>query len=124
VFGNEEISVIAPAIDDAIARGIPAVGPVPADAMWPAALKGSYRYLVAMYHDQGHAPFKALFGQAGVNITVGLPVVRTSVDHGTAFDIAGMGVARDDSLVHAIELAIELVPAWASVWRTVSRERA
>ena len=121
VFGSEELSEITPAIEEAVRRGIPAVGPVPADALWPAAVKGSYRYLVFMYHDQGHAPFKALFGDAGVNITVGLPVLRTSVDHGTAFDIAGMGIAREDSLLHAIELAVELVPAWAAVWRSIGR---
>jgi 4-phospho-D-threonate 3-dehydrogenase / 4-phospho-D-erythronate 3-dehydrogenase len=115
VFGHEEISEIAPAIEDAVARGIPAVGPVPADALWHAAVNGTYRYLVALYHDQGHAPFKAVFGEAGVNITVGLPVVRTSVDHGTAFDIAGTGVAREDSLVHAITLAVELAPGWEFV---------
>jgi 4-phospho-D-threonate 3-dehydrogenase / 4-phospho-D-erythronate 3-dehydrogenase len=122
VLGSEEISEIAPAIEEAVARDIPAVGPIPADALWPAALKGTYRYLVVMYHDQGHAPFKAVFGDAGVNITVGLPVVRTSVDHGTAFDIAGTGVARDDSLLHAIELAVELEPAWNNVWRSISGE--
>jgi 4-hydroxythreonine-4-phosphate dehydrogenase len=124
VFGNEEISEIAPAIEQAVARGIPAVGPVPADALWPAAVKGTYRYLVALYHDQGHAPFKAVFGDAGVNITVGLPVVRTSVDHGTAFDIAGTGVAREESLVHAIKLAVELAPGWEFVGRSVSGKPA
>jgi 4-hydroxy-L-threonine phosphate dehydrogenase PdxA len=92
--------------------------------LWPAAVKGTYRYLVALYHDQGHAPFKAVFGDAGVNITVGLPVVRTSVDHGTAFDIAGTGVAREESLVHAIKLAVELAPGWEFVGRSVSGKPA
>ncbi len=119
-FGDEEIREIEPAIKEAITKGIPAVGPLPADALWPAAVNGAYRYLVAMYHDQGHAAFKAVFGDAGVNITVGLPVVRTSVDHGTAFDIAGRGVARERSLLHAIELAIELMPVWAGTYRSLS----
>jgi 4-hydroxythreonine-4-phosphate dehydrogenase len=122
VFGSEEMSEIVPAIEAAVAQGIPAIGPVPADALWPAAVAGKYHYVVVMYHDQGHAPFKAVYGDSGVNVTVGLPAVRTSVDHGTAFDIAGKGIARDDSLLHAIELAVELVPIWGDVWRSTSRE--
>jgi 4-phospho-D-threonate 3-dehydrogenase / 4-phospho-D-erythronate 3-dehydrogenase len=122
VFGNEEALEIAPAIADAVARGIPAIGPLPADALWPAAVNGKYRFIVVMYHDQGHAPFKSMYGDSGVNITVGLPVVRTSVDHGTAFDIAGTGIAREESLLHAIDLAIELAPSWARVWRSISDE--
>ncbi len=119
-FGSEEIREIEPAIKEAIKRGIPAIGPLPADALWPAAVNGDYRYLVAMYHDQGHAPFKAVFGDDGVNITVGLPVIRTSVDHGTAFDIAGRGVARERSLLHAIDAAIELMPVWSKTHRSPS----
>ena len=81
------------------ARGLNVIGPLPADALIPAAVRGKWRIIVVCYHDQGHAPFKAVYGDNGVNITVGLPVVRVSVDHGTAFDIAGRGVAREDSLV-------------------------
>ena len=81
------------------ARGINAHGPLPADALIPAAVRGKWNIVVACYHDQGHAPFKAVYGDDGVNITVGLPVVRVSVDHGTAFDIAGKGIAREASLV-------------------------
>jgi len=76
---------------------------------------------VVCYHDQGHAPFKAVYGDDGVNITVGLPVVRVSVDHGTAFDIAGTGVAREASLVLATRRAAALAPGWDAVWRTAQR---
>lgn len=69
-----------------------------------------------MYHDQGHAVFKCLFFDEGVNVTAGLPVIRTSVDHGTAFDIAGKGIAQEDSLVSAIELAARLGPKWPAVY--------
>ena len=71
--------------------------------------------MIAMYHDQGHAVFKTLYFDEGVNVTVGLPVIRTSVDHGTAFDIAGQGVANEASLVEAIGLAAALGPTWASI---------
>ena len=73
------------------------------------------------YHDQGHAPFKAVYGDDGVNITVGLPVVRVSVDHGTAFDIAGKGVAREASLVLAVERAAALAPTWRDVYSSIAR---
>jgi 4-hydroxythreonine-4-phosphate dehydrogenase len=112
IFGSEEIDVITPALDDARRRGVEVIGPLPADAMWPAAVHGPHRFLIAMYHDQGHAPFKSVYGDSGVNITVGLPVVRTSVDHGTAFDIAGRGLARERSLLEAIVLAADLAPVW------------
>jgi 4-hydroxy-L-threonine phosphate dehydrogenase PdxA len=82
---------------------------------------GQWNIVVACYHDQGHAPFKAVYGDAGVNVTIGLPVVRVSVDHGTAFDIAGQGVAREDSLVLACERAAQLFPGWDGVWRAASR---
>ena len=91
--------ILAPAVARAKSRGLNVTGPLPADALIPAAVKGKWRLVVVCYHDQGHAPFKAVYGDNGVNITVGLPVVRVSVDHGTAFDIAGKGVAREDSLV-------------------------
>ena len=112
LFGNEEADVLQPAIDRARERGLNVVGPLPADALIPAAVRGKWRIVVACYHDQGHAAFKAVYGDNGVNITVGLPVVRVSVDHGTAFDIAGKGVAREDSLVLSCRRAAQLAPGW------------
>ena len=102
LFGDEDADILAPAVAAARERGINAHGPLPADALIPAAVQGKWNMVVACYHDQGHAPFKAVYGDDGVNITVGLPVVRVSVDHGTAFDIAGQGIAREASLVLAI----------------------
>jgi 4-hydroxythreonine-4-phosphate dehydrogenase len=103
------------------AEGIDAVGPLPADALIPAAVRGKYQFVVVCYHDQGHAPFKSVYGDDGVNITVGLPVVRVSVDHGTAFDIAGKGIAREASLVLAIERAAALAPTWGEVYSSIAR---
>jgi 4-hydroxythreonine-4-phosphate dehydrogenase len=121
LFGRQDMDVIAPAVVRARGRGVNAHGPIPADALFPAAVQGRWNVVVACYHDQGHAPFKAVYGDAGVNITIGLPVVRVSVDHGTAFDIAGQGTAREDSLVLACERASELAPGWDAVWRAASR---
>ena len=118
IFGNEDADILAPAVAEANAAGIAAAGPIPADALFPQAVRGKWQFVIACYHDQGHAPFKAVYGDDGVNITVGLPVVRVSVDHGTAFDIAGTGVAREDSLVLAAERAAQLAPNWAHVWET------
>lgn len=118
LFGNEEERIIAPAVAAAKSEGIPTVGPLPADAAFPQAIKGRYSFLVAMYHDQGHAPFKSVYGERGVNITVGLPRIRTSVDHGTAFDIAGQGVASAESLHMAIRMAADLAPVWGKIWET------
>ncbi len=119
LFGTEDAEVLAPAAARARARGLNVVGPLPADALIPAAVKGKWRLVVVCYHDQGHAPFKAVYGDNGVNITVGLPVVRVSVDHGTAFDIAGKGVAREDSLVLSCRRAAQLAPGW----RLIAGER-
>ena len=119
---NEPIGlaeVLAPAAARAKARGLNVVGPLPADALIPAAVRGKWRLVVVCYHDQGHAPFKAVYGDNGVNITIGLPVVRVSVDHGTAFDIAGKGVAREDSLVLSCRRAAQLAPGW----RLIAGER-
>ena len=112
LFGREELEVLEPAVKRARARGLNVHGPLPADALIPAAVRGKWRIVVVCYHDQGHAPFKAVYGDNGVNITVGLPVVRVSVDHGTAFDIAGKGVAREDSLVLSCRRAAQLAPGW------------
>ncbi len=119
LFGREDAEVLAPAAARAKARGLNVVGPLPADALIPAAVRGKWRLVVVCYHDQGHAPFKAVYGDNGVNITVGLPVVRVSVDHGTAFDIAGKGVAREDSLVLSCRRAAQLAPGW----RLIAGER-
>jgi 4-hydroxythreonine-4-phosphate dehydrogenase len=116
IFGNEDADILEPAVARARARGINAHGPLPADALIPAAVRGKWNMVVACYHDQGHAPFKAVYGDDGVNITVGLPVVRVSVDHGTAFDIAGQGIAREASLVLSCRRAAELAPGWEAVW--------
>ncbi|MCR4514279.1 4-hydroxythreonine-4-phosphate dehydrogenase PdxA [Aeromicrobium sp. 50.2.37] len=118
IFGDEDADVLAPAVERARAAGLDVHGPLPADALIPQAVKGRWNLVVVCYHDQGHAPFKAVYGDDGVNITVGLPVVRVSVDHGTAFDIAGEGVAREASLVLAAERAADLAPGWDHVWRT------
>jgi 4-phospho-D-threonate 3-dehydrogenase / 4-phospho-D-erythronate 3-dehydrogenase len=80
--------------------------------------------IIACYHDQGHAPFKAVYGQDGVNITVGLPVVRVSVDHGTAFDIAGRGIAREASLVLSCQRAADLAPGREDIWQAAHQSRA
>ena len=90
------------------AEGIAVEGPVPPDTVFLRALQGQFDLVVAMYHDQGHIPLKLLAFDSGVNVTVGLDVVRTSVDHGTAFDIAGKGIAREDSMLQAIDLGEKL----------------
>jgi len=115
LFGTEEVEVIEPAVEKARAQGINVVGPLPADALFPKAAAGEYDFVVAMYHDQGHIPFKTLHFDEGVNITVGLPVVRTSVDHGTAFDIAGKGVAKEKSMLQAILVAARLAGRWDQI---------
>jgi len=108
-YGEEEEKVI-PAVEKAQAEGIEVVGPLPADTLFFRTVRGDFDIVVAMYHDQGHAPVKVLGLESGVNITVGLPIIRTSVDHGTAFDIAGKGIADEKSLQEAIRQAIELAP--------------
>lgn len=118
LFGDEDADILQPAVEAARERGLNVHGPLPADAVIPQAVKGKWNMLVVCYHDQGHAPFKAVYGDDGVNITVGLPVVRVSVDHGTAFDIAGQGIAREASLVLAAERAAQLSVGWGEVWET------
>ena len=113
LFGREEETAIAPAIEAARGRGIDVAGPFPADTVFVRAVRGEFDVVVACYHDQGLIPVKlAAFGRA-VNVTLGLPIVRTSVDHGTAFDIAGKGVADAGSMVEAVKLA-----AWLAVRRS------
>ena len=111
LFGyGEEAEKITPGIEAARADGIDARGPLPADTLFFLAGRGDFDLVVAMYHDQGHGPVKVLGIEAGVNITVGLPVIRTSVDHGTAFDIAGTGKVDTRSMVEAMRQAIEVAP--------------
>ena len=111
LFGRgEEESKIAPAIALCRARGWHVEGPLPADTLFFRALRGDFDLVVAMYHDQGHGPVKAVAFDLGVNVTAGLPVVRTSVDHGTAFDIAGTGKADERSLLEALRQAALLAP--------------
>lgn len=109
LFGREDIEIIAPAVEKARAQGIDAVGPLPGDTVFMHARKGRYDIVVAQYHDQGLIPVKLLGVEDGVNVTVGLPFVRTSPDHGTAFDIAGRGVADPASLKTALATAHRLV---------------
>ena len=109
VLGDEETRIVVPAIKAARAAGIEISGPFPADTVYLNALRGDFDAVVACYHDQGIIPVKLIaFGKA-VNITLGLPIIRTSVDHGTAFDIAGRGVADASSMVEAILLAARFV---------------
>jgi 4-hydroxythreonine-4-phosphate dehydrogenase len=109
LFGNgEEEEKILPAVQRACREGIDVQGPLPADTLFFRARRGDFDMVVAMYHDQGHGPIKVLGLEAGVNVTVGLPVIRTSVDHGTAFDIAGKNIADEQSLLEALKMAIEL----------------
>lgn len=105
LFGTEDRDEIAPAVQAAQAEGMDCTGPVPPDTVFLKALQGQFDLVVAMYHDQGHIPMKLLAFDSGVNTTLGLPIVRTSVDHGTAFDIAGKGIAREESMLWALRLA-------------------
>ncbi|MHC3909314.1 4-hydroxythreonine-4-phosphate dehydrogenase PdxA [Achromobacter marplatensis] len=109
-FGREDIDIIEPAIARARDEGIDASGPWPGDTIFMRARRGEFDIVVAQYHDQGLIPVKYLGLDHGVNVTVGLPFVRTSVDHGTAFDIAGRGVADQASLVAAFDLALAMTP--------------
>ncbi len=108
LLGREDLDVVAPAIADARASGLSVQGPFPADTLFVRALRGEFDAVIALYHDQGLIPVKmAAFGRA-VNVTLGLPIVRTSVDHGTAFDIARQGTAEAGSLIEAVLLAAKL----------------
>jgi 4-hydroxythreonine-4-phosphate dehydrogenase len=109
-MGREEIEIIAPAIEDLRAGGLEVAGPLPADTMFHATARVRYDVALTMYHDQGLIPAKTLAFDSGVNVTLGLPFVRTSPDHGTAFDIAGKGLANPASLIAALKLAARLAP--------------
>lgn len=107
MFGNEEKTIINPAIHDARNQGFDVTGALPPDTVFYQAANGRYDAVVSMYHDQGLIPFKLIHFNDGVNITLGLPIIRTSVDHGTAYDIAGTGTADPGSLVAAITMAVQ-----------------
>ena len=108
LLGDEEEKQIAPAVEEARAQGIDAVGPVPPDTVFTQAINGKYDVVLAMYHDQGHIPIKVHDWARSVSVNLGLPFIRTSVDHGTAFDIAGKGVADHESMLEAIRVAVRL----------------
>jgi 4-hydroxythreonine-4-phosphate dehydrogenase len=107
-LGREDIDIVAPAIAELRAAGIDARGPLAADTMFHAAARRGYDAALCMYHDQALIPLKTIDFDGGVNVTLGLPFIRTSPDHGTAFDIAGRGTARPDSLIAALRLAGEM----------------
>lgn len=111
MFGDEEAVAIWPAIRTARGRGLHVSDPMPPDTVFLRAVKGEYDIVVAMYHDQGHIPMKLLAFDSGVNVSIGLPIIRTSVDHGTAFDIAGTGKGSEESLLAAIDVAVKMVHA-------------
>jgi len=108
LLGKEEIIYIAPAVKEALSKGMDVVGPIPPDTLFYRAKQGEFDLVIAMYHDQGHIPMKMLGFFEGVNVTLGLPIIRTSVAHGTAFDKAGKGTASPESLIKAIELAVQM----------------
>jgi 4-hydroxythreonine-4-phosphate dehydrogenase len=106
LFGREEMEILKPAVEQALAEGLDVVGPVPADSVFHLAREGHYDAVLSLYHDQGHIAAKTYDFERTVALTMGLPFLRTSVDHGTAFDIAGKGIASEISLVEAIKAAI------------------
>ena len=109
LFGDEELTLIGPAVLAARDEGIDVYGPFPNDTLFYHALAGEYDAVVAMYHDQGHIALKTVGFDRAVNVTLGLPIVRTSVAHGTAFDIAGKGLADPSSLIAAVRVAARIV---------------
>lgn len=111
LFGNQEAEQVQPAIELARQKGWTVSDPQPPDTVFLRAVKGEFDIVVAMYHDQGHIPMKLLAFDSGVNVSIGLPIIRTSVDHGTAFDIAGKGVASEESMLAAIDVAVQMARA-------------
>ncbi len=107
-IGDEEIKTIIPAIEKSKKAGINVTGPYASDTIFYQGLKGKYDFIIAMYHDQGLIPLKTLYFDEGVNVTLGLPFIRTSPDHGTAYDIAGKGIANSKSMEEAIKLAVKM----------------
>lgn len=109
LFGREEETEITPAVVQAQAEGLIVTGPLPPDSVYSRAAAGQFDAVIAMYHDQGHIAIKMLGFDTGINVTLGLPILRTSVDHGTAFDIAGKGIAREQSMVASILVAADFL---------------
>ncbi len=105
LFGDEESLEIQPALEEAKQQSVDVSGPYPPDSIYFRAASGEFDAVIAQYHDQGHIAIKMLGFDTGINVTLGLPILRTSVDHGTAFDIAGKGIARERSMIEAIEVA-------------------
>ena len=108
MFGNEEMEFIDPAVREIQGLGWDVSGPFPPDTIFYKAINGAFDAVVCMYHDQGLIPFKLLHFEDGVNVTIGLPIVRTSVDHGTAYDIAGQGRAEPSSLAAAVDMGVTI----------------
>jgi len=108
LFGDEESRLIAPAVQQCRQSGVKATGPLPADTLLRRAVGGEFDGVVAMYHDQGHIALKLIGFDRAVNVTLGLPIVRTSPSHGTAFDIAGQGTASAEGMVEAVKIAAQL----------------
>ncbi|WAH36252.1 4-hydroxythreonine-4-phosphate dehydrogenase PdxA [Alicyclobacillus dauci] len=109
LFGDEEEKEIIPAIQQAQSEGFAVTGPLPPDSVYSRAANGQFDAVIAMYHDQGHIAIKMLGFDTGINVTLGLPILRTSVDHGTAFDIAGKGIAREQSMIESILVAADFL---------------
>ncbi len=107
LFGWQDREIIAPAIEEARALGIDCSGPHSPDTIFVRALRGEFDLIVAMYHDQGHIPMKLIDFEGGVNVSLGMPIIRTSVDHGTAFDIAGRNLADATNMKSAMRLAVQ-----------------
>jgi 4-phospho-D-threonate 3-dehydrogenase / 4-phospho-D-erythronate 3-dehydrogenase len=120
LFGDEEAATLQPAIDQARRLGVNVAGPAPPDTVFARAAGGEFDAVIALYHDQGHIPVKMLGLDTGVNVTIGLPFLRTSVDHGTAFDLAGRGVARDASMIAALHTAADFLSRGTKVGRGMS----
>jgi 4-hydroxythreonine-4-phosphate dehydrogenase len=114
LFGDEEARIVAPAVARLAEAGLAVTGPLPADTLFLRASRGEFDGVVALYHDQGHIPVKLLGMHRAVNVTLGLPLVRTSVAHGTAFDIVGRGLADPASMLAAVDAACRLVATRAS----------
>jgi len=119
LFGRQEIEVLVPAIAEARSRGIDISGPIPADSVFAQGLRRRYDAVISLYHDQGHIAAKTYDFERTVSVTLGLPFIRTSVDHGTAFDIAGKGIASEVSLVEAIKSAARYALPYAGNYRNV-----
>ncbi|HEX8029732.1 MAG TPA: 4-hydroxythreonine-4-phosphate dehydrogenase PdxA [Vicinamibacterales bacterium] len=121
VIGTEDDRVLAPAVQRARSRGVDMTGPIPGDTVFVRASRGEFDCVIACYHDQGLIPVKLLAFGTAVNVTIGLPIIRTSVDHGTAFDIAGKGIADAGSMIAAVTLAAEMARSKAEPRRSTTR---